>query len=380
MLKFLRRTALVLAVLSVLLTVLAVTNPQGRTAAKAGGFILQVIPVIPVKPLEWFTGRPIKEEVFFPQAQGQGVADLYRPGGIGKRAAVLLFLGVNPAGRDDERVVNLAEGLARSGMVVMVPWSETMTQYRIDPAEVDNLVNAFQYLRGLEYVDPERVGMGGFCVGASLSTVAAQDPRIRENVAFINFFGGYFDVRGLLMSIASRTRFSEGGQEPWEPSDQTLKTFRNHLIESVQSWEDREFLTKVFVDGQEPNQGDVEDLSSTGGTVYHLMSGVSLEEADELLSRLPEEFQEGLRSISPSQNLVDLKARMLIMHDAKDDNVPSEESRRLMAALKERGNVRYTEFVLFQHMDPARAVNPLTWTSDVSKLFFHLYSIIRIAS
>jgi hypothetical protein len=71
---------------------------------------------------------------------------------------------------------------------------------------------------------------------------------------------------------------------------------------------------------------------------------------------------------------------MLIMHDAKDDNVPSEESRRLMAALKERGNVRYTEFVLFQHMDPARAVNPLTWTSDVSKLFFHLYSIIRIAS
>ncbi len=147
MLKFLRRTALVLAVLSVLLTVLAVTNPQGRTAAKAGGFILQVIPAIPMKPLEWFTGRPIKEEVFFPQAQGQGVADLYRPGGIGERAAVLLFLGVNPAGRDDERVVNLAEGLARSGMVVMVPWSETMTQYRIDPAEVDNLVNAFQYLR-----------------------------------------------------------------------------------------------------------------------------------------------------------------------------------------------------------------------------------------
>ena len=378
--KTLGRTALVLAVLGVLLAILVVATPQGRTAAKTGGFVLQVLPAISMKPLEWFTESPIREEVFFPQAQGEGVADLYRHRGTNRRAAVLLFLGVNPAGRDDERVVNLAEGLARSGMVVMVPWSETMTQFRIDPAEVDNLVNAFQYLRSLEYVDSERVGLGGFCVGASLATVAAQDPRIREEVAFINFFGGYYDVRDLLVSIASRTRFNEDGQEPWEPSDQTLKTFRNHLIKSVKNWEDREFLTMVFIDREEPVQGEVGDLSSAGGIVFRLLSGVSPEEAKDLLAQLPEEFQEGLRRISPSENLGDLKAKMLIMHDAKDSNVPSEESRRLVAALKERGNVRYTEFVFFQHMDPARSVNPLTWIKDVSKLFLHLYHVIRVAS
>jgi len=378
--KTLGRTALVLAVLGVFLTILGVATPQGRTAAKTGGFVFQVLPAIPVKPLEWFTGSPIREEVFFLQAQGEGVADLYRQRGTNRRAAVLLFLGVNPAGRNDERVVNLAEGLARSGMVVMVPWSDTMTQFRIDPAEVDNLVNAFQYLRSLEYVDSERVGLGGFCVGASLATVAAQDPRIREEVAFINFFGGYYDVRDLLMSIASRTKFNEDGQEPWEPSDQTLKTFRNHLIESVKNWEDREFLTRVFMDREEPVQSEVGDLSSAGGIVFRLLSGVSPEEAKDLLAQLPEEFQEGLRRISPSENIGDLKAKMLIMHDAKDSNVPSEESRRLVAALKERGNVRYTEFVFFQHMDPARAVNPLTWTRDVSKLFLHLYHVIRVAS
>ena len=371
---------MVLAVLGVLLTILAVATPQGRTAAKTGGFVFLVLPAIPVKPLEWFTASPIKEEVFLPQSQGQVVADLYRPRGTGKRAAVLLFLGVNPAGRDDERVINLAEGLARSGMVVMVPWSETITQYRIDPAEVDNLVHAFQYLLGMEYVDPERVGMGGFCVGASLSTVAAQDPRIRENVAFINFFGGYFDARDLLKAIASRTRFGEDGQEPWEPSSQTWRTFSNHLIESVEEREDRELLIRIFVDGVEPSSEEVENLSPVGGTVYRLLRGVPLEEAGDLLDQLPEEFQENLRSISPSENLGDLKAKMLIMHDAEDNNVPLEESRRLRDALKERGDARYTEFVFFQHMDPARAVNPLTWTRDVSKLFFHLYSIIRIAS
>ena len=50
------------------------------------------------------------------------MADVYAPAGGGKRGAVLLFMGVNPAGKDDPRVVNLANGLARAGMVVMIPW------------------------------------------------------------------------------------------------------------------------------------------------------------------------------------------------------------------------------------------------------------------
>jgi acetyl esterase/lipase len=377
-LRILRRTALALVVLIAILTALVITTPQGRTAAKTGGFIFQVLPPFPVKPLEWFTASPVKDRVVFPQAQGEGEADVYRPRGAGKRAAVLLFLGVNPAGRNDERVVNLAEGLARSGMVVMVPWSETMTQYRIDPGEVDNLVHAFQYLRGLEYVDPDRVGMGGFCVGASLSTVAAQDPRIRNEVAFLNLFGGYFDARDLLKAIASRTKFDGEDRESWEPSDQTLRTFRNHLIESVESREEVDILTRVFADGGEVSQAEVEALSTDGRNVYSLLRGVSLAEAGELLDRLPEGFQENLRRISPSHNLEGLRAKALIMHDAEDSNVPAHESRRLAAALEERGDVTYTEFAFFEHMDPIRAVNPLTWTRDLFKLFFHLYQVIRI--
>ena len=380
MFKMLKRIVLVLTGIGVLLVIATIVTPQGRTAAKTGGFVFQVVPAIPVKPLEWFTPTPIKEEVYFSQAQGAGVADLYRPDGPGKRAAVLLFLGVNPAGRDDERVVNLAEGLARSGMVVMVPWSETMTQFRIDPEEVDNLVYAFQYLRSLEYVDPERVGMGGFCVGASLATVAAQDFRIREEVAFINFFGGYYDAKDLLLAIASRIRFGGDDQKAWEPSDQTVRTFRNHLIENVERREERELLTRVFIQGGAASPEELEELSDVGRAVYGLLSGVSLEEARGLLEQMPDELLESLSYISPSEKIGELKARMLIMHDAEDANVPSEESRRLADVLKERGDVRYTEFVFFQHMDPARAVNPLTWTRNLSKLFFHLYHVIRVAA
>ena len=381
LLQLTRRIALAMLVLGAVLAILTAATPQGRTAAKTGGFVFQVLPGIPVKPLEWFTAGPIKEEVFFPQARGQGVAEIYRPKGSGQRAAVVLFLGVNPAGRDDDRVVNLAEGLARSGMVVMVPWSESMTQSRIDPAEVDNLIHAFQYLRELDYTDPKRVGLGGFCVGASLSAVAAQDLRIRDEVAFLNLFGSYTDAKDLLKAIASRTRFDAEGQQPWEPSSQTWRTFRNHLIESVENQDDHTVLEEAFGEGRNPMQQGMErKLSPEGQVVYRLLEGTSLEKAEELLDQMPQSFQDDLRRISPIEHIEDLKATVLIMHDAEDNNVPAEESRRLALALKGRGDVRYTEFVFFQHMDPIRAVNPLTWTRDAFKLFFHLYHVIRLAS
>ena len=119
-----------LKILVLLLIALSVTSalvPQVRSAFKTTAFILQVIES-PVKPLDFFMENPIREEVRFPQSSGEGLADFYRPSRGGRHSAVLLFLGVNPAGRNDARVVNLAESLTKSGMVVMIPWSQSMTE------------------------------------------------------------------------------------------------------------------------------------------------------------------------------------------------------------------------------------------------------------
>ena len=126
---------------------------------------------------------------------------------------MLFFLGVNPAGKNDERVVNVASAMARTGTAVMIPWSERMTQRRVDPQEVDDLVVAFQHLQGQEAVDPDKVGMAGFCVGASMLLVAAQDERIRDQVKVVNSFGGYYDAKDLIASVAAEERFYDEGQQ-----------------------------------------------------------------------------------------------------------------------------------------------------------------------
>jgi len=375
--RIIRRTLIGLALILTLLVVVTAATPQGRTAVRVLLFLPQVLPDFPIKPQVWFSRDPTRQEVTYPLASGRGVADLYVPARGNDHSAVLLFLGVNPAGRDDERVVGLAEGFARAGVVVMIPWSDTMTQKRIAVEEIDNLVMGFQYLRGLDMVDPDRVGMGGFCVGASLATVAAQDPRIRGDVEFINFFGGYFDALDLVKSVVTRSRFYGNEVEPWNPDKLSVEVVTSHLIEGIGDLDERALLTQVFVQGTVGPNIDPEKLSPEAQAVYTLLNSPAFEEVDGLLARLPAEIRDSLALISPSSRIYELQARVLIMHDREDDLVPSEESRRLAEALGPDRETYYTEFSLFQHLDPTSPVSPPVYARELYKLFLHMYNVFR---
>ncbi len=373
-----RKFLLVLVGLIVLIVTLTIATPQGQTAFKASLFIPEVVPAIPVKPQAWILGQSTRREINYPIKSGLGVADLYLPPGKGNHSAVLLFRGVNPAGRDDPRVVRLAKGLARSGMVVMIPWSDTMTQKRISTDEINNLVYAFQALKRLDGVDPDRIGMGGFCVGASLAAVAAEDPRIADDVKFLNFFGGYFNAFDLVKAISARSSFYKGQVEPWNPDTLTREVFFTELISSLSDPEETALLTKIFIDDQtDLERSFLEELSKEGKAVFRLLDGAPLEETDTLISQLPEKGRMKLAIISPSTRLDKLKARVLIMQNREDNLVPVEESRRLADALSHSNQVYYTEFSFFQHVDPTKPVDPFTLVKESFKLFLHMYNILR---
>ena len=123
----------------------------------------------------------------------------------------------------------------------MFHWSPTMGLHKnIDYAEVDNLVHAFQYLQSLDYVDNRKIGIGGFCIGASFALVAATDPRIRDDVVFVNAFGPYFDAKDLFYQITSRSWIYGTQTSPWNPDSLTLQVFANELIETLEDSENVE--------------------------------------------------------------------------------------------------------------------------------------------
>ena len=383
--RLLRRILVVFLLFIAVLVVLIAATPQGRVGVRTLLFLPQVLPAIPVKPQQWVTRDPTRSEIEFPLATGVGVADLYVPAGSGKHSAVLFFMGVVPPDRDERRIVALAEGLARAGMVVMIPWLDTQTENRIIPQDIDSLVRAFQHLLALDQVDPDRVGVGGICTGASMVTVAAQDERIRDNVRFINFFAGYYDALDLVRAIGGRSRFLDDDTTPWNPNRLTMRLFTEHLIEGVTDPKDRALLDRVIVRKEPVSENEVQSLSSEGMAVYRLVNGVPWEEVDGLIGQLSPKTVEFLRIISPSTNIDKLKARVLIMHDTGDRLVPAEESQRLAEALGENSDTYHTEFSFFQreiqvHVDQRKGIGPIGYTREAFKFFLHMYNIMREVS
>ena len=372
-----RRAAIAFAVFLALIALWIAATPEGRMAWRTALFIPQVVGSLPVNPQPWLMGTPTREEVFYEISSGLGSADLYAPAGDGVHSGVLLFLGVNPAGRNDPRVVGLAEGLARSGAVVLIPWSEGMTSQRVSADEVEDLVRGFEYLLAHERVDPDRAGVGGFCVGASLVAVAASDRRIRDEVKFVNFFAGYYDVRDLIAAVLSESRFYDGVVEPWTPAELSRRVVAAQLIEGMSNPDEIALLRRVFVEREAKLEAStLSSMSEEAQTIHRLLTQVDPDEARQLIDSLPDSTLEALASISPKASIDGLKARVLIMHDREDNLVPAAESRRLAEALAERGDVRHTEFSLFQHLDPTKPVGPAEYVRELFKLYRHMYMVL----
>ena len=377
--RWARRLFVAVVVVASLLTLFFAVTPQGRTAFHTALFVLQVLD-LPYKPQAQFTGQPIREEVRFSQAAGEGVADVYRIPDGKSRAAVLLSLGANAAGRDDEDVINLGNALARAGFVTMFHRSPTMTlRHNIDAREQENLVWGFEYLAGRDYVDPERVGMGGFCVGASFALVAAADPRINERVRFVNAFGPYFDAEQLMLQVASRSSVYQGQRTSWEPDQLTMRVFANELIETLEDDAEAALLTRAYVNNQPLSPAETAGLSANGMVVRALLEGTTPEEAESLFDSLPTAFRSDLAAISPANHVEGLQARLLLLHDRNDRLVPSTESRRLSDAFEERGDIRYTEVLAFEHVRPDSGAGVWRLLKEAAKLYRHMYGIIRIA-
>ena len=279
-----------------------------------------------------------------------------------------------PAGADDERVVDLGNALARAGLAALVYWSPEKVAKRIHPPDIQNLVAAFQYLRDQPFVDPDRVGFAGFCVGASFVLMAAAQEDIRDDVAFVNASGPYYDLQDLARAIGTGTRSSNGQLISWTPDKLTKEVTTLLLVESLDLTAERDQVRQAFASGREPGPGE---LSREAAAVYRILAGGTSEQVESAVVALPAELLAKMEVVSPATYADQIEAPVLLMHDRDDELVPSDESRRLAEALADNPGLRYTEFSLFQHVTPSRPLGLWELARELNKLFWHMYAIMR---
>ncbi len=350
-----------------------------HAAARTAVFFLKVLPMLPSKPVNWVTSPPVIERVRYPTRLGQVEGDLYRPSTGGPYPGIVMCLGVVPFGVDHPQVPRLEEALARSGFAALIYWSPAMRDLRLDPEDIENIALAYQWLLEQPYVDPARSGLFGTCVGGSFALMAAASPLIRDRVAFVGAFAPYASMRTFAQDIASSTRPCGEVREPWQVDQLTRKVYVHSLTALLEPGE-AERLRNTFTD--QGGHLDSHDLSADGQALYPLLTALGADEVETSLHRLPPAMQERLTALSPLSYLRDMHAPLIVFgHDRDDLVIPVSESRRLWSALSGRAGVRYTEFALFQHMDPTKRKLPLfRLVQQFGKFYLFLYRFFRQAA
>ena len=353
------------------------------TAIHTAAFASQVLPS-PVKFQPWLAAEPEHREISFRRDDGgDGQADVYAIPDGKRRAGLLVFLGANAAGADDPEVINLGKALARAGFAVMYYWSPTMGEKaQVDAGEIANLVAAFQHLREEEYVDPQRVGLAGFSVGASFALVAAADPRIADNIAFVNAFGGYYDTADLMVQIAAGRAMDDGAERLWEADRLTRRVYNNMLIDSIDDPKHQE-MAWAIAEGSNYQAGD--SLPQSTAAAFAMLAGVDyIGVARWWYDQLSVDFRDQVDSISPSKHVTQWSSStaMRVMHDVGDPLIPVGESRRLVDALRQQRadvTVHYTETDIFRHVRPDANRDLKSLLSGAFQLYRHMFHIVAVA-
>jgi len=263
----------------------------------------------PIRPLEWLGPSPRVEEYTFSDATGTVDCDLYLPLTPGTHSGVILLTGVFGT-RRDAAMVRFAQGLARSGAVVLVPESSTLRSGDILPDEIDAMVNALAYLRDRPEVDPQRVGLIGFSVGGSLALRTAESDIGQAQVAFVGVSGAYFDARELLQEIATREITESGQRVAWQPHPVATYTLLRQVIGALPDSGDVAILWRVLLDGEPMSDSDGNALSPPGRSVMALAEAPPSAHVTDLIDALPSSSLARLDAISPSTRIDRLRARL----------------------------------------------------------------------
>jgi acetyl esterase/lipase len=341
------------------------------------------------QPLQLFSAAPLRSTVPYREGAAAGdLAELWLPAGASaddRAGAILLVFGVNNVGRNHPAVVRLADALARTGVAVLVPDSRTLLEGRLEVGEIDGVVRAFQLLAARPEVDPARVSIAGFSVGGSLALLASRDPRIADQVQWVNAFGAYADAATYLASVAAHSYELGGTAVAWEPTPLAREVFLQFVLDQVDAPADAELLRvryeRPILDGEVARRSArVEAALETdaGRAVYRLLTAGSLDAAHAAIAEMPAESLEFIDALSPARHLDGLLAHVRLMHETEDHHVPFVQSRALEEALIAAdvpGDVRLTEFRLFDHVQPDE-IDLFAATPELWKLWWHLHGLM----
>jgi len=260
------------------------------------------------------TVAALEADVYAPPASGWDDG----PPSAAAGSVVVLIPGATPAGRDDRRVVALAEAFARSDRVVVVPELEVYDEDLV-PEDIERIIRLVRALS--EMHGP--VVLTGISFGGSLALVAAADPGLADRVALVGTFGAFADLAGVIQAATTGVAIVDGERFPWDADPRAEDVVREQILRLLAP-DERERLTAAL-EGEVPPDTLPADLRAT----YDLLVNDDPEAVSDLVADLPRTIQDRLATVSPARAAAELGVPLIALHARDDPVIPYGELHRL---------------------------------------------------
>jgi len=321
----------------------------------------------------WMTSwsvPPAQEDIIVRAGEKTLRADLYRP--RHPRSAVLLVHGLSPAGRRHPELVRLARLFARHGRLVLVPHFDGLADFHLSGHEIDEVKAALAELRRRS----QTVAVAGFSFGAGPALAAAAD---EDGLAWIGSFGGYADLRNVILFLTTGVHTFRGRRYSSHPEEYNRWKLASLLTPLVDDPRDRERLRAIaahrLADPSDDTGALAAEFGPSGRTVMRLIQSRSEAQTTALVERLSPATREQLDRLSAVAAASRLRARLLIAHGTDDDSIPFTESLRLADAAGPRARVVVLDS--FHHTGPRPVWRTFHRVTDAAALLGLVDEMLR---
>jgi acetyl esterase/lipase len=378
-------TARVVLVVLLLAGLFLAFTPWGRSTIRTALLLPALLSVSEEPPLRLLGDQVQFTRTTISSASGLVYLDIYAPHDAaplipGRRQALVVIAGLGD-NRADVQLVNFARSLAADGVVVTIVGTVALFDFVLSRRDGDAVVTAFEMVARRPDVDPREIGLVGFSAGNALACFAAADPRIRQQVAFVFSFGGFFDATTLLEAIATHSLTVDGRRQPWTPYYVPLQALA-HTLATILPPAQGALLRQAFNQNGKPlTPAQLARLSPPVLAAYHLLEGDQPTRVAQNMAALTPQMRTLLYQLSPISVVEDIRAPIYLLHDRSDAYVPFTETREFAAALERLHHPHdFAEFGIFQHVEVRNSLNISQLLGDGSRLFAIVWQILLVGS
>jgi pimeloyl-ACP methyl ester carboxylesterase len=322
--------AAVLVIAATLAVIVVEIFPRSWPAAQLDAVaVLATTEHTPV--LAWFVRALTREPRVEETVVAGAPSTVVRPGrGRGPWPAIVFVNGATREGRHHPKVQRLAQGLARTGFLVVVPDLPGLREGEITPETADATARVAETTSDRPDVRGGRVGFYGVSVGAALALLAAERRELASRVTIVGGEAPWTDLK----RIARLATTGDYDGRPYTTDPYASLAIARSLAAGLPPSPGRSRLVRhlgaVSDDDPEPLAGlDAAAYDDGPRALVELLLNREPDRFEALYARLPEQVRLSVETLSPLRHAGRLVAPVQLASSPHDKYFPPAESEAL---------------------------------------------------